>query len=346
MRGKFFIRLWLAALLASAFCAAAARAQADDGIESDDPGTGGRHTIQGRLYMPSGRKLDSRLRVRLSSVRGGEFSTLTDDNGNFNFRRLAAGTYTLTVEGGREFETATETVDIITGSRQADESGQVYTVQIRLAERRAAPDPAKPGVVGATPEAIPAEARTRYAKALEASAAGDAKAAVKELKAALEIHPRFPLALNELGAQQMMLGRLGDAADSFAAAVRLAPEQPVLRVNYGVLLIRQKKYREAEEQLARAAELDGRNAVARLQRGHALIRLGRGAEAETELRLALKLGGAQAALAHRYLGALYVERGDDARAAAELEEYLRLVPDAPDAAQVRAVLAGLKPKNK
>jgi Tfp pilus assembly protein PilF len=335
-----------AALLLVVLSVVAAGAQTDDGIESGDPGTGGRHTIQGRLYLPSGRKLDRRLRVRLSSVRGGDHATLADDNGNFVFRRLSAGTYTLTVEGGREFETATETVDVIAGSRQADASGQVYTVQIRLEEKRAAPGPPRPGTVSAAPEPVPAEARERYAKALEASAAGDHRKAVGELKAALEIHPRFPLALNELGAQYMALGQLGEAADAFAAAVKLAPDEPVLRVNYGILLVRRKKYAEAESQLARAVALDERNAAARLHRGHALIRLGRAAEAEPELLLAVKLGGPAAALAHRYLGALYFERGDDTRAAAALEEYLRLAPDAADAAQVRAILAGLKPAKR
>ena len=158
MRGNSFIRLWLAALVAFGLGAAAARAQNDDGIETGDPGTGGRHEIQGRVYLPSGRQLDRRLRVRLSSIRGGDFATLTDDNGNFTFRRLRSGTYTVTVEGGREFETANETVDIIPGTRQADESGQRHTVQIRLVEKGAAADPARPGVVSAAAEAASAAA--------------------------------------------------------------------------------------------------------------------------------------------------------------------------------------------
>jgi Tfp pilus assembly protein PilF len=347
MGGSTFIRRRLAALLAVAFCVATAGAQDEGGgVESGDLGTGGRHTIQGRLYLPSGRKLDRRLRVRLSGVRGGENSTLTDDNGAFAFRRLAAGTYTLTVEGGREFETAFETVDVFDGPRRADQPGQVYTVQIRLEEKRAAPDPKRPGVVNAAPEAVPAQARARYEKALEASAAGDHKRAVGELKSALEIHPRFPLALNELGAQQMGLGHLDEAAEAFASAVGLAPEEPVLRINYGILLIRQKKYAGAEAQLARAVALDGKSAAARLHRGHALIRLNRGAEAEGELLHAVRLGGPAVPLAHRYLGALYFDRGEDARAAAQLEEYLRLAPDAADAKQVRDILAGLKAAKK
>src|SRR5215217_3434922 len=125
MFGDTYVRPGLASLLALVLCAAAARAQTGDGLpDPGDIGTGGLHVIQGRLYLPSGRKLDRRLRVRLLGVGGGENTTLTDDNGAFTFRRLTAGTYTVTVEGGREFETATERVDIIAASSEAEMSGQ------------------------------------------------------------------------------------------------------------------------------------------------------------------------------------------------------------------------------
>src|SRR5215213_2909313 len=179
MGGHVFNRLCLASLLTLGLCAVAARAQTEDGLpDAGEIGTGGRHVIQGRLYLPSGRKLDRRLRVRLSGV-GGERSTLTDDNGAFTFRRLTASTYTLTVEGGREFEAAAETVDVFDGTRRTDQ--QVYTVQIRLEEKRAEASSAtaRPSVVGTTPEAVPAEARERYEKALAAAGAGDHKRAVK-----------------------------------------------------------------------------------------------------------------------------------------------------------------------
>jgi predicted Zn-dependent protease len=322
---------------------AAAHGQ-NDGLETGDPGTGGRHAIQGRLYLPSGRKLDRRLRVRLSSVRGGEHSTLTDDNGDFVFRRLAPGTYTVTVEGGREFETASESVDVFSSRR--DEPGQVFTVQIRLDAKRDAAKATRPGVVSAKSGPVPEAAAALYEQALAAAREGSHRRAVEHLRAALELHPEFPLALNELGVQYLTLGEPARAAEAWRAAVRLAPDEPHLRINYGVLLIRQKQYAEAEAELARAVRLDEASPFARLHRGHALIRLGRLAEAEAELLAAVRLGGErpETALAYRYLGALYNERGDDPRAAAALETYLRLAPDARDAAQVRAILADLKKK--
>jgi len=62
---------------------ASAVAQSDTGIESDigNPGLNGKNTIQGHIYYPSGRPLDKRVRVRVSSVRSGISTVMTDDNG-------------------------------------------------------------------------------------------------------------------------------------------------------------------------------------------------------------------------------------------------------------------------
>ncbi|MGH9819016.1 MAG: hypothetical protein ACRD43_02505, partial [Pyrinomonadaceae bacterium] len=48
------------------------------------------------------------------------------------------------------------------------------------------------------------------------------------------------------------------------------------------------------------------------------------------------------ALAHRYLGGIYMQKKQNAAAAAELEKYLKLVPKAPDADKLRSTIADLK----
>ena len=75
-----------------------------------------------------------------------------------------------------------------------------------------------------------------------------------------------------------------------------------------------------------------------------MIRLERRDEAEKELQRAIAIGGDEASLAHRYLGALYVERGEKERAIAELETYLKLMPKAQDANQIREIIKGLREK--
>ena len=56
--------------------------------------------IQGRIYFPSGRRNDVRIKIRLESFNAGELSVLSDPNGSFIFRGLEPGNYTVVVDAG------------------------------------------------------------------------------------------------------------------------------------------------------------------------------------------------------------------------------------------------------
>src|SRR3989442_922333 len=59
-------------------------------------GNGGRQTIQGRIYFPSGRTSDLMgMKIRLESAGSGsgDLVTLADPNGTFAFKNLTGGTY-------------------------------------------------------------------------------------------------------------------------------------------------------------------------------------------------------------------------------------------------------------
>lgn len=62
---------FFSAALLVAFLAAASHAQSNSGLDSDigNPGLGGKNTIQGRIYYPSGHPLDRRVRIKVRSVR-------------------------------------------------------------------------------------------------------------------------------------------------------------------------------------------------------------------------------------------------------------------------------------
>src|SRR5688572_30377542 len=90
-------------------------AQSGGGMET--VGTNGRHTIQGRIYYPSGRSADSRPRVRLENMNAGDLTILADTKGEFTFGGLAPGNYTVIVEGNNEFDTYRETVYIDSEAR-------------------------------------------------------------------------------------------------------------------------------------------------------------------------------------------------------------------------------------
>ena len=335
-------------LLLLALLLAAAPAPAQVG-GTDASGTGGAHTIQGRLVGPSGRRSDLRLKVTLESHGQGSLYVFSDANGNFRFTSLRPGSYRVVVEGGDEFETVTESV-VIEASTIRTRSGVIgtpfsrpFTLQIYLRPKSEAPALSEPGVLDASLAGVPKPAADLYLKALEVRKKEPGRA-VELLKGALEAHPEFRLALSELGAQYLKLKRPEQAAEALSAALRLAPEDHPTLLNYGIALYDKKDFAEAEAQFRKAARKGGPAPTAHFYLGMILLRRRELDEAERELRAALAEGGGRVAVAHYYLGGIYWSRQDYKRAADELETYLRLAPDAPEAARVRTTIKELRAK--
>jgi Tfp pilus assembly protein PilF len=319
-------------------------AQAQMGGVDPEPhslGTGGRSVIEGRIFYPSGRNVDRRFRVKLVSIRGGDMTTLADDTGAFAFRRLAAGTYTVTVEVGSEYEPVNEQVDVSEGpSARGSRSGLTYSLTLQLRLKKGNTGPAS--VINAALAGVPEPAAALYLKALESERAGDDKKALDQLQQAIALYSEFSLALNETGLIYQRLGQLDKALAAFSDAVKVAPEVAELRLNYGIVLFKNKQYADAEMQLQRAIALKDGLTQAHFFRAKTLILLGRNADAEKELQQVIKLGGGEAALAYRYLGALYKDRGENKLAVEALETYLSLAPKAKDADSVRAIIKQLR----
>lgn len=311
------------------------------GIDPDpgSQGTGGRNTIEGRIYYPSGQNVDKRLKIRLSSISGVDFFTMSDDTGAFSFRRIKGGTYTVIVEGDKTYEHATEQVDIIdSSSARSAPLGRSYNLQIRLRYKAASE---KAGVIDAALMAAPKPAAELYQKALQAEQAGDNEKAIDQLQRALVLYPRFPLALNKLGVIYLRVGKLDESQKAFSAAVQMEPEVFEPRLNYGIVLLRNKHYKEADPQFQQAIKIKDMP-LAHLFRGKTLIHLGKYADAENELQMVIKAGGGEVAMAYRFLGALYNERGEPKLAIAALEKYLTLTPKATDAESVRQIIKQLR----
>lgn len=303
----------------------------------DDRSSGmrqGANTIVGQVVFPNGQQPERRCTVRLSSVRVGEFSTLTDENGVFTFRRLREGSYFITVQAGKDYLPAQETVDLY------DNRPRTTTVQIELRLRPSATT--KPAVVNALFAGVPKAAVELYQKGVAAAAAGRDKEAIEELKAAVALHPAFVQALNELSALYLNGNDFQSAEEALSAALKVDPNNTTLRLNYGYVLLLRERFVEAERELHRAIELKDESFTAHLYRGRVLIRLGRLDDAEKELNRALSLAGSSSSVVYRYLGALYSERGEKSKAVEALKKYLKLTPGAKDAAQVQAIINQLQ----
>jgi tetratricopeptide (TPR) repeat protein len=309
-------------------------------------GTGGIHIIQGYVFFPSGRRAEGTIVVRLQPMNGGEITVIPDSSGAFVFNQLSPGNYSVVVNAGNEYEIARDSVyidsdlNLSRGGARVPSTSRRYTVMIHLQEKRGAA--IKTGVVNAALAEVPEKPRKLFEKGLEHARAGEAEKAADSLKEAVTLYPKFPLALNELGVQYLKLGHTDKAIETLKAAVKLNPEAYGPRLNLGIALLEAKKFSEAEEQLREALKLNSSLPTGHMYLGLCLVRLNRYDDAEKELLLAIQGSNNQLAMAQYYLGGIYWKKEEYPKAVEALEAYLKLTPNAQDAARVRATIKDLR----
>ena len=303
-------------------------------------GLGGMNAIVGTVFAPSGRPLESRARIRLSTMTRGDRIFTVNQTGNFAFRGLPSGSYTISIEKEVEYKPVSQTVDVI---QLRGAPAQTYTLNIRLEFKERTE--AKPAVVNAELMNIPAKARTHYESAMELSKKGDRQGAIDELKLAIAAHPTFVSAFNELGVQYLRTNRLEDADQAFQGALKVEPESFPALVNRGITNVMMKRYGESVPILRKALKINDQSAVAHYFLGQALANLGLFPDAEKELQRCLQLGKEEMKEAHRLLAIIYSARGAKKEAADELDAYLKKAPTTPDAEKLKEQIRKLRETN-
>ena len=300
---------------------------------STDTGWGG-GGITGMVLSSTGERFSRRVSVRLRSMDKGDRVATTDDKGNFAFTGVPKGDYVVMIDKEKDFEPFSQNVSV------SAFSGDPYLV-IRLRLKGAAKS--EPGVINAEFANVPSRAMAFYQKACEQAQAGNNKAAIEQLKQAISEYPNFMRAFNELGVQYLRLGELDKADEALAKALKLAPDSATPLLTHGILLAVMGKFNLAVTELQTALKQKEESANGHLYLGQALANLGRFVEAEVQLTRAIELGGDEVKDAHRFLGAIYLQRGEREKGVAEFETYLKLAPKARDAEKVRQTIRQHKP---
>jgi Tfp pilus assembly protein PilF len=312
----------------------------------------GLHTIEGRVYLPSGRRAGAGITVSLEGNVNGTHRAATDGDGSFLFRSLPAAEYTVVVDGGPDYESVRETVTIFgnTGGTTGP-SGQTMMLDIHLRPKGSA-DAEKMFAQ------FPKPAVDSYKKGMDAAHNGDSKKAVEFLKQAVAVAPTFDAALRDLGLQYLKLNQMDKAAETFEALLKLKPNDVVANLDLGIALYNlgvalvnqknldeaQKKLHGAEAHLREAIKLNSPGPTAHYYLGLTLLKFKAYDEAQKEFELAISNGGENLAQAHRYLGGLYQSAHRNKEAADELEKYLKLDPKAADAERIRGIIKDLRSK--
>ena len=301
----------------------------------------GNHTIQGHIYLPNGLRAGPGISVRLEGNVMGSRNASTDLDGSFTFRSLPASDYSISIDGGTDYESVRESVTIYgnTGGVQGiGSSGQIVILDVHL----------RPKVSAANSEAafsgIPKPAVESYKRGMDLVRAGDTKKAIEQFNGALATYPTFPQALADLGMQYMKLGKMDKAAETFEALAKLKPSDTSAHLNLGIALYNQGNLETAEKHLRDALKLNSPGPSAHYYLGMTLIKTKRYGEAQTELELAIANGGENLAQAHKYLGGLYMSAHKNKEASDELEKYLQLDPKAADADRIKGTIKDLRSK--
>ena len=307
---------------------------APGGPISSNTGWGG-GGISGTVLAASGQRFARHITVRLRSNDKGDRVTTTDDKGNFSFSGVPKGDYVVIIDKEQDFEPYSENVSI----RALGGESPFLNIRLRLkGETKSAA-----GVINAEFANVPAPAMALYQKGQELAQAGNPKGAIEQFQKATAEYSNFMLAYNELGVQYLRLGQLDKADDSLAKAMKLSPDSATPLLTHGILLTVMGKFPLAVTELQTALKQKDQSANGHLYLGQALANLGRFADAETQLTRAVELGGEDVKDAHRFLGGIYLQRGQREKALAEFETYLKLAPKAKDAEQIRQLIKQNKP---
>jgi len=266
-----------------------------------------------------------------------ESSTVSDEDGRFQFHKIPAGTYTLVISTAARGDVV-QTVELSSGT--VDSKGRLdIALRVDAATLEVEGGRGTGATVSTTVLSISDRASKEYEEAQHCLERRDSACAATRLRHALEIAPSFTAAWNQLGTIAYQAYQFGDAEADFRQALEADPDAFEPLVNLGGVLLNLGRAREALGYNQRAAARRPNDALANSQLGLAYFDLKDPELAEKYLKIAIRLDPAHFSHPQLTLAAIYVERGDRAGAIEEWRDFLSRHPDSPGAAGVREKIA-------
>jgi predicted Zn-dependent protease len=307
------------------------------------------YSIRGKVVIPNARDME-RIEVRLekSAVQVIQ-TTYADSIGNFEFRNLGPGAYSVavTVEG---YEPVHQTVEVFGSFGNGTVTIILTKPAFESRDRPVGLDAADPDVVDISQmkDSLPKKAVQDYEKAIEEKGKGRLESAIKLLEEAIHLAPSFFHAHNNLGIIYQSVKRYADAEKEYKSSHELNTKSDRPLVNLGSLYIEQSNLNKAEtsgkfldqalDALEEAVKLNPRSAVGYFLLGQANYRSDFLEEAESAFKKAHALD-ARLSASRLMLANVYVklQKWDDV--IENLDAYLSENPKATDRASVEEMRA-------
>ncbi len=237
-------------------------------------------------------------------------SAFIANSGDFEFRNISAGPYTLRI--ATIYGRTVTTVSVDAGSNKGP-------IEVLLPTEKQSKPVSGTVSVGELQHQVPKKALQAAAAAQRLSESGEFEAAMKELRKAVRIDPAYVDARGNLGVQYARTGRYQEAVAEFEEGLRLQPASSLMNSNLASVLLAMRQTDEAEKVARRALSLDRRNIRANYILGRALLTR---VESRPEALRNLLLAEAEIPNARLAAAQLYAWAGDNRSAIAELRKYL------------------------
>lgn len=300
------------------------------------------NSIGGNVFGSDRRPLDSINVELLNDYNATVARTRTNGSGRFLFNGLPSGRFVIVVlPFGTEYEEQRQDVEIQNinlGGRTFGAANEQRDFYLKV---RKGAQPLTNEVIFA--QEVPADAKKLYEKAIAALDEKKQQEGFDNLKAALEIFPKYFAALERLGREYVQLGHYEAARILLSIAVDVNPRSYRGWYELAYSQYMQKMLNDSLTSVNKAIELSPISYDGLMLSGVILRQMGKFEEAEKQL-IKSKESYATPEV-HWQLGILYannMKRYKDA--VRELKAYLKLSPNAKNAEQVRKTIKELETK--
>lgn len=313
------------------------------------------NSIHGKVSNSAGKHM-SQVIVEIETGNGQLVETIvTNNEGDFSVSGLTGTSYIVVIRQV-DYEPVSEHVDFVR-TVGPDDPGERRTLQITLIPKGGVRQSPSNRVISG--QNVPKAARDALDRALKFMKDNKSEEAIASLKEAIKAYPDYFDAHLLLAGAYLKADRLDESIAGYEQARKVNPKDDRVYQGFGQVLIRQKKYALAVSVLGEAARLNPGDANIVMMRGTALLEhaiatnpaqskeaaaereksLG---QAEADFLKAFDLSGKKMASVHLQLARLYEKKGERARAADELEQYLKMSPDDKKAEAIRAAVKTLR----
>jgi tetratricopeptide (TPR) repeat protein len=295
---------------------------------------GGGVVIFGRVTLPDGHPAKTNVKVFLEGTSGLRRDTLSDDQGNYEFRGINRGRYQIHATNPNAPEQYCDPIEADVTPSYITRLQVDINLKLPLNKEKKG---ANPGIVGVSEvtQNIPKPALKAFEQGLKLQKENKEEQALVAFNQAVELYPEYFQALTERANLLMGRDKLAESATDFERALRINDKYvPALR-GLGYCQIQQKQFEAAATNLERAYVIEPEAPLTLLLLGFANLSLGRYEPAKQCLEEALKLGPEVAARAHVYLAEVFAQEQKFKEAADSIHQYLNLNPDAADAKHLK-----------